>query len=138
MNLIQLLDELGRLNLPKDQYAITSSGPMAVRGLREAGDLDLVVSENLWLKLAQKYEVTPGPPCDKIQIGNIEILGKFSVYQDEDIATAQQQIDTADIIQGHRFVNLNLIKQFKQKLGREKDLKDIALIDQYLSSQNPA
>ncbi|MFH0937224.1 MAG: hypothetical protein V1808_02940 [Candidatus Daviesbacteria bacterium] len=133
MKFSKLLEELNALNLPKDQYAITSSGPLAVREIREAADLDLIITDDLMKKLARKYPITPGPPCDKIIIGNIEILGNFSLYNDSSLVSTQEQINTADIISGHPFVNLEIVKKFKEKSGREKDLKDIELIDQYLA-----
>lgn len=37
------LDELKALNLPAGQYAIFGSRPLAVRNLRDANDIDLIV-----------------------------------------------------------------------------------------------
>ncbi|MBU4381382.1 hypothetical protein L6255_02740 [Candidatus Parcubacteria bacterium] len=48
-----LLEELDKLNLPKDQYAITSSGSLAIRGIREANDLDIIVTPKVWKELLQ-------------------------------------------------------------------------------------
>lgn len=129
-----LLKQLKELNLPSDQFAVTSSGPMAVRGIREARDLDIVVTDELWTEISKKYPIIPKDLCDTLQIGDIEVLGNFSKNPDSGIATVDQQVDTADIIDGVRFVNLDLIIKFKQTLGREKDLKDIALIKEYLKS----
>jgi len=50
-----LLAELDKLNLPDDQYAITSSGPLAIRGIREANDLDIIVTPKVWTELSKKY-----------------------------------------------------------------------------------
>lgn len=136
MEFKDLLKELAALNLPKNEFAITASGCLAVRGLRKASDLDIIVTDNLWNELAKKYPVTFGLPCDVIRIGKIEFLGNFSVYTDEKIANVKEQIDTADIIDGIRFVKLSLIKKFKEKLARDKDLKDIKLIDNYLQTDN--
>lgn len=38
-------DKLTRLNLPINQYAITGSGPMGARGLKDIGDIDIIVSD---------------------------------------------------------------------------------------------
>lgn len=46
MKFEQLLEKLKRLNLPSEQYAIFGSGPMAVRDLKEANDIDLIVTQN--------------------------------------------------------------------------------------------
>ena len=125
-----LLAELDKLNLPKDQYAITSSGILAIRGIREANDLDIIVSPKLWEELSKKYPIKK-EGFESIETGNIQILWKGSFFTDSEIATIEEQIDTADIIQGYRFVNLNLIKKFKKIGGREKDKKDLRLIKSY-------
>jgi hypothetical protein len=45
------------LDLPVGQYAITSSGPIGVREIREIGDIDLVVDDDLWNELASAYPI---------------------------------------------------------------------------------
>lgn len=134
MKLTELLKELSTLNLPKDQYAITSSGVLAAHGIREANDLDVLVTDDLWTKISQQYSINK-ELLFKIEIGNIEILGPGSAFRDQGIASINEIINSAEIINGYPFVKLNLIKQFKAKLGRDKDLKDIALIDQFLIKQ---
>ncbi|MBU1031319.1 hypothetical protein KKE03_00105, partial [Patescibacteria group bacterium] len=56
---------------------------------------------------------------------------RVGIYTDSKIATVGKQIKTADVIKGYRFVNLNLIKKFKLLQGREKDKKDLELIENY-------
>ena len=43
--MIKYTDELKKLNLPIGTYAIFSSGPLAVRNLRENNDLDIIVTK---------------------------------------------------------------------------------------------
>ena len=45
------------LHLPIDQYAITGSGALGIRNLRAIGDIDIIVTPELWNILAKKYEV---------------------------------------------------------------------------------
>lgn len=56
------------------------------------------------------------------------------MYRDGGTASVEEQIKTADIIRNLPFLRLDLLKRFKQKMGREKDMKDIELIDKYLST----
>jgi hypothetical protein len=44
-------------------------------------------------------------------------------------------VDTADIIEDIRFVKLEHVLNWKRMMGREKDLKDIGLIETYLHQQ---
>ena len=41
-------------------------------------------------------------------------------------------LKNADIINGVPFLQLNELLKFKEALGREKDVKDIELINQYI------
>ncbi len=135
VNFKSFLQELDQLDLSADEYAITASGPMAVREIRDSKDLDIIVSDHLWKELVQKYEITPGIICDNIHIGNIDILGNFKVI--DDTYPIEDQMRTADIIDGKKYIKLEIIKYFKQKMARPKDLVDVDLIDKYLS-QKPA
>lgn len=126
-----LLKELDSLNLPNDEYAVTSSGTLAVRGIREAADIDLIVTDKLWSELATKYPVLDLGDCKSIKTGNLEILGDF---KGDRLYSTEEQIDKADLIGGHRYVNLGMIKEFKKALGREKDVRDLELIDNYLKT----
>jgi len=132
----KLLRELKALNLPPDQFAIFGSGPLGIRGIREINDLDLVVLPELWQELAKKY------PVKKIKIDpkrykaflskNIEVASKpmFGFK-------AREMIESADIIDDIRFVNLETTIEWKKKAGREVDLRDIKLIKAYFK-KNPA
>lgn len=127
-----LIAQLDKLNLPNNQYAITSSGALAVRKIREAHDIDIIVTEKLWNELAKKYSIEKGKDCDNIFIGDIQIMGNFYIKPEEDKYPVNEQINTADIIAGKRYVNLDIIKFYKQKWGRPKDFQDIKMIDEYL------
>ena len=57
---MRYLDEVKRLNLPKDKFAIFGSGPIAIRGLREARDIDLIVKKDEILMLNVNSAATVG------------------------------------------------------------------------------
>lgn len=116
------IEELKKLKLPMDEFAITSSGPMAIRGLRENKDIDIIVKPKLWEGLKSQFPISND---DKIKVGNIEIC-------QGSLGNSEELIDNADVIDGFRFVKLNEVIKFKQAVGREKDLKDIKLIENFL------
>lgn len=126
-----LIAELDSLNLPKDHYAITSSGCMAVRGIREAGDIDVVLSDQLWNQLAPNHEIVETPIGKKMKPSdNVEGLGQF-----KSSPTSAEMLENIDEIDGHQYVNLKLVRDLKQLMGREKDKRDILLIDTYLQNE---
>ena len=132
MQLATLLKKLNTLNLPKDQYVITSSASLAVRGIREAKDLDIFVSEKLWHKLAEKYGISYSP-LESIIIGNIEALWKSSNFVDPEVASPEELLESKEMIQGYPYASLEVLRKLKALGKREKDIRDVKLIDEYLA-----
>ncbi len=128
-----LLGQLKKLDLPEGQYIVVGSGPLAAKGIRESHDFDILVTWDLWTKLKQKYPLSKTEPVENIDLGDIQILGHGSMFRRENIATIDEIMSTAEIIDGVKFLNLKLLKQFKLDEGREKDLKDVELIDNYIA-----
>lgn len=136
MNFDALIKQLKQINLQIDQFVIVSSGSLAARGIRDARDLDILVTEKLWNELSQTFPVKNEYGMDKIKVANdIEVLGRGSAFLDSKIATIEEIFESADNINGIRYMNLKLLRIFKEKMGREKDKKDIELIDEYMSQQ---
>ena len=127
---MKYLDELTNLNLPKDQYAIFGSGPLGIRSLREVSDLDIIVKDNLWNKLIKEYSFNEDK--GSIEIGKIEIFNNWLPWFND----VNKLIDSAEIIDGFPFVRLDYVMEWKSKLGREKDFKDLSLIKNYINSLN--
>jgi hypothetical protein len=131
-NIQKFLGELKSLNLPIGEYVIVSSGSMAIRGIRECSDLDLLISDSLFEELSKKYPSVEAPQISKIAIGNIECLHVRE--NPDDLYPTDRQINEADIIEGFPFQNLETCLYFKEKEGREKDLRDVELIREYMKS----
>jgi len=125
--MLKHLNELEALSLPKGKYAIFGSGPLAIRGIRESNDIDIIVKLELWQKLVEKY-------ADKqvneklISIGNIEIYKSWKPW----FENVNELIEQAEEINGLPFVKLDYVLQWKKEMGREKDLRDVELINKNL------
>lgn len=131
----QLLKELKKFNLPDGEYAIFGSGPMAVREIRESDDLDVAVLDYLYKELLQIFpEKTKigkgGKEIKYIEVNDIEIAPASEALYDE----PEQTIKRAELIEGCRFLRLEDLIAWKEKLGREKDFKDIELIKNWLKN----
>jgi len=123
------------LNLPLGQYAITSSGPLGIREIREIGDIDLVVNDDLWDELASAYPIVEEQGVTKIRISqDIEVLneGSFCEPRETGQPSIAEQIAQADIIDGLPFVGLRHVLYFKRKMNRAKDKRDIAALERLL------
>ncbi|MFA7314661.1 MAG: hypothetical protein WC025_01890 [Candidatus Magasanikbacteria bacterium] len=130
MEFNKLLEELKQLNLPTNKFAIFGSGPMAVRKIREAKDIDVLVFPDILIEFAKNYPINDHN--GNVVIGNIELCKSCEPLTEK----IEKLIETAEIIEGIPFVSLEYILQFKKKLNREKDKIDVELIENYLSKQN--
>lgn len=128
---------LKKYNLPTNQYAIIGSGPLGIRGLREIGDIDIVVSPELRDKLAAKYGIVDTGKVRKIVFPgeNIEAFWEGSLdnmlQKDPEDPSMQDIIHRAEIIDGFPFQSLEDLMYFKHKTKRDKDLRDILLIKKW-------
>lgn len=129
---MDIFKKLAELNLPLGEYVLVGSGPLAARGLREANDLDIVVSHKLFSILhdSGKYKEVEKYGLIFLQSGDVEIIPQldWDAYQ----TVVEEAIRTADIINGFPFLSIPETIKFKTAMGREKDFKDIELLKNYL------
>ncbi|MCD4811218.1 hypothetical protein K8R14_01230 [bacterium] len=122
---MSFLNELEQLNLPLGEFAIFGSGPMAIRGIRESNDIDIIVKQDLWDNLVKKFPTSLHDNPDYFAIGNIEIM---KCWSDFDI---DEMIDNAEIIEGFPYVQLKYVVRYKKQMMREKDIVDLKLIEKF-------
>lgn len=127
---------LKKLNLPVNGYAITGSGVLGIRNLRAMGDIDIIVSQQLWDVLAAEYGIVVEDGVKKIVLleGAVEAFSEGSFPLEEGPSVAERIAD-AEIIEGLPFDRIEHVLYYKRKQGREKDLKDIVLIEQWLKKK---
>lgn len=124
MNKQELLNLVDSLELPKNEYYILSSGCLLLYGLREkANDLDLCITQNLFNKLKDKYNLDEKDrnECCFYKINDlieVVVTGKFPYEY--------------DIKDGYPVQKLEMILKSKQNSNREKDKKDVVNITKYL------
>lgn len=128
------------LNLPIGKYAITGSGALGIRNLRAIGDIDIIVTSELWNILEKEYGVTDENNVKKIVFpdGVVEALGEHSFYtekKDENAPTINDRIANAEMIEGLPFESLEHVLYYKRKMGREKDKRDIELIEALMNTK---
>lgn len=130
---MRYLDELEKLNLPTHEFVIFGSGPMAIRGLRENHDLDILVTERLWYELSETYPVTKksGRP-DSIYAGNLQFLRINYRDWSPDIPDNNILLSDSEIIGNYPFVKLKYLLECKKQMDGPKHRKDIEIIEKYL------
>lgn len=129
-----LFQKLLALDLPSEDYAVFGSGPMLVHGLRQSiADLNIIARGKAWQKahgFGEEKVAHSGLgkailPAEGIQIYNAWGPGKW---------TADELIDTSEIIDGVRFVTLDKVADWKELMGRPKDIADVKAIKTYLEN----
>jgi hypothetical protein len=122
-NVIQILRDL---NLPLGEYWITSGAALVIHGVKEVTrDIDLGCTTNLveqYLRKGCKYLVAD----DDTKI--VEVSDKIEMLEN-------WFVDEIEFIDGLPVGSLESIKKQKSELGREKDIIDIRLIDEYIKNK---
>lgn len=132
-----LIQKVKAINFPLGQYAVFGSGPMVLHGLRNSQDVDLIVTSDFYtqLKLDPKYEIKHwADGAEYLADGNFEITNTwdYETYK----PNIEKLIEEAEIVDGVPFVQLSQVMLWKRAFGRDKDFKDIELIEEYLKTNS--
>jgi len=133
---MNIFERIKALNFPKGHYIVVGSGILAAKGIREANDLDIVVTPELFtickkngweLKPWTKKEI-PGNPWLKKDDAELMIDMNYNgvSFGVSDLMKEGEHIN--DIW----FISLKRLAAFKQAWGRPRDFEDIILIEEYL------
>lgn len=133
---MNIIEEVKKLNFPLGQYVIVGSGPMAIRGLREARDIDIVATVELFEKCKSTgWQIMPWTYPEKV--GQIYLKqDNVELYLDVNCGnfnpTTAELIERAEIIEGIPFTTLKDMINFKRAYNKEKHLQDIKITEKYL------
>ena len=128
-------DKVKALDLPLDQIIVIGSGILDQLGIRPASDIDLAVSSDLMKKLSEES----GDWLKKFDDNQ-----RFYFVKDDDSAEVwdgwefdgqavsyDDLLDYAVKYDSVRFVDLEFLRKWKSWRGREKDVRDVELIDEW-------
>lgn len=129
---LEIIKRVQSLQLPAGSYVVFGSGPLALAGIRESQDIDLLVNESVTQKLqtAGWKQIEKTPTMRPFIKGNFEVFHQWVVPGYE--TTVEQLLKTATVVDGVPFASLAEVRAWKQAMARSKDLADIELIDTYL------
>ncbi len=131
-----IIERIKGLNFPADQYVVVGSGLLDALGIRKAADIDIAVLPDLHKKLCEDSDYEKYEKYGKVFLKKEDVDIIPSLSWSEYPTTTEEAIRSAMIIDNIPFMNPQELKKFKQALGRDKDIKDIRLIDDYLSTVN--
>lgn len=121
-----VLAKLNTLSYNPEEYWVVAGAAMVLYGLREETyDVDLGCTS----AMADRLE-TEGFPCQRTADGN----RRFKVDEETEIFE-NWLYDTVVMPDGIPVISLEGLVTMKRLLGREKDLRDIRLIEEYGNHQ---
>lgn len=128
-----LFQRVRELHLPVGKYALFGSTPLGVRGLRNCNDVDIIVTEDVWDEYKENGWEVRLTACagECLWQNDIEFLKSWGPGE----WNIQQLIDDAELIDGLPFVKLESVLKWKKLYGREKDLKDVERIEEFLRTR---
>lgn len=122
--------EIEKLQLPEDSFVVVGSGILGVLGIRESNDIDLVVDKVV-------YDSFENRGWDKGSWSDQVVFrrGVFDIGYDWYGQSAKDLLFKAEVIDGVPYLSLDEVYEWKKLKGREKDLRDIELINRYRGAQ---
>lgn len=128
-----IFNEVRSLNLPFGNYAVIGSGVMSAYGIRPHKDIDLVVTQDLYEELKKRgWQIKQVKPDFEVVVFGMTEASPKMVTLDNYKPAIESLIDNADVINDIPFTKLLDVIDFKRALGREKDINDILLIEDFL------
>ena len=125
MNREELLKLVDSLNFKKTEFYVLSGGSLLIRKLRErTEDLDLCVSNELFKNIVDKY---------KIKEESKNAGGFYHILKEVEVIPISKEDFKMEYIDGYPVQTLENILEYKKKLNRPKDKKDIEIIMKYLN-----
>lgn len=123
MNRAEVIARFKELGYSVDECWIQTGAALVMHGVREkTHDIDMGCSSSLARKIAES-----GAPYVLLENGR----KKFDIGGDVEVSENWEP-GTVTVIDGVPVVSLEDVIRCKKNLGREKDFRDIALIEQFL------
>ena len=127
MNKSDVLQKLRALSWPVEDYWVVAGAAMVLYGLRsETRDIDLGCTT----KRADALQAA-GVPFQHMDDGS----GRWFTLTDDVEVFENWLLDRVELVEGMPVISLIGLRAMKLALGREKDLRDVALIDAPLQSE---
>jgi hypothetical protein len=123
----ELLATLKRHDIPLSSCCVVGSSSMEIFNIRKSTDIDIVVLS----EIRKKFKV-PGPVplsenVDIVSTGYPRVEAGVVISDDELVENSDYHF----YVRGIKFSNLNVVYDRKKVSRRDKDLKDVTLIDEY-------
>lgn len=128
-------DKVKALDLPLDQIIVIGSGILDQLGIRPASDIDLAASSDLMKNLSDESGDWIKKFDDDQRFYFVKDDGSAEVWDgwefDGQAVSYGELLSQSVEYDGVRFVDLEFLRKWKSWRGREKDVQDVKLIDEW-------
>lgn len=130
---MDIINEIKKFNLDPNEFIVVGGGILCVLGIRDTNDIDLVVEKKIYNALLGQSGWTEKkwPKGDPTISKDICEIGT-DWGDDKKVYTYNELRHNSVCIQGINFISLEFLKEWKFNKGREKDKRDVELINKYL------
>ena len=127
MNKVDIINILDKYNFDKNEFIIISGAALVLRDIKDStNDIDIAVSNKLYLDLLNKYKCTFESIKNSNEVWFLDNIINFSKnYMDSEY----------DRYMGYKIQSLESIYKLKQSLNRDKDQNDIKKIEKTLNNK---
>ena len=127
-------ERVKELGLPLDQTIIIGSGILDQLGIRQSADIDVATNREALEEIARSDGWVEKLDKNQRQYlvkhdGSVEIWDGWEI--DGRIVEYDELLGYAVEYDGVKFVNLDFLRRWKNWRGREKDIQDVRLIDEW-------
>lgn len=127
-------ERVKELGLPLDQIIIIGSGILDQLGIRQSADIDVAANREALEEIARSDGWVEKLDKNQRQYlvkndGSVEIWDGWEI--DGRIVEYDELLGYAVEYDGVKFVNLDFLRRWKNWRGREKDIQDVRLIDEW-------
>lgn len=129
-----IVQRVRQLNLPLDQVVVIGSGVLDTLNLRSAGDVDLVVTPAVFDTLKLNADWTIGEKNGE-PIATINDAEAFLSWGNNSVPNFTELYADSVVVDGVHFANPQFVIDWKRQRGSAKDLRDIALLERYLTDE---
>ncbi len=136
---LEIKTRLGEVGLNSDNAIVIGSGILSELGLRESGDIDVVVREEKYRELANsgRFKKEQNHGHEVLADGVLEIGTSWNVI--DKVWKFNDLLGHSIVISDVRYNTIEFLFDVKRRWvadgeGRPKDIKDVELMEQYFSS----